>query len=151
MKPIIRNCTTEVLPDAIKLLNQNKLPTNDLLGDLESIKLYSCLKSKLLIGIAGLQIFSDKALLRSLAVHPEYKGMGYGKLLVQHVETEALNFGVRELYLLTNSAEKYFLKFNYKIIPRDRLPDQIKQSQQFKTLCPVTAVAMKKTIEVKKH
>ncbi len=40
---------------------------------------------ELLVGSVGLEIYEDSALLRSLAVHPDFQGTGFGSRLVDSI------------------------------------------------------------------
>jgi amino-acid N-acetyltransferase len=43
--------------------------------------------------------------------------------------------GIRRLFLLTNTAEEYFKKKGFVIVTRDQVPEDVKQSIEFTTLC----------------
>src|SRR5438105_2026683 len=60
---------------------------------------------KALIACAGLDVQGEAALLRSVAVDEAHRGTGLGKKLVEAMEAHARGCGVRELYLLTVTAE----------------------------------------------
>ena len=87
------------------------------------------------------------ALLRSLAVIDEIRSMGYGKALVTHVENYAIRNNINEVYLLTQTAEAFFIKLGYKIIPKEDAPESIKNTTEFKTLCPDNATLMFKSLK----
>jgi N-acetylglutamate synthase-like GNAT family acetyltransferase len=55
--------------------------------------------------------------------------------------------GVKELYLITTTADGYFEKQGYERVSRENVPVEIAQSQQFSSICPSSAVVMKKGIE----
>jgi amino-acid N-acetyltransferase len=99
-----------------------------------------------LIGIIGLEIFDTVALLRSLAVSKEVRGKGHGKTLVYNIEIYAKNKNVKELYLLTETAENFFKKHNYTVIQKDSAPESIKATSEFLSVCPVSAVLMTKKL-----
>ena len=61
-----------------------------------------------LTGCIGLEIYGETALLRSLAVGPGWRGRGYGAQLLAAAEAHAAARGVRTLYLLTTTAERFF-------------------------------------------
>jgi N-acetylglutamate synthase-like GNAT family acetyltransferase len=50
---------------------------------------------------------------------------------------------VEAVYILTETADQYFFQFGFKALERDKLPLQIKVTQQCKTLCSASAVAMR--------
>lgn len=99
--------------------------------------------------LIGLQPYGDVALLRSLVVSPAARGKGYGSALVAEIETYAQQLGVRELYLLTNSAEAFFSRRGYSNLERAGVPDAIRQTAEFSSLCPASAVCMHKRIETR--
>ena len=61
------------------------------------------------IAVIGLEQFQSVGLLRSLAVAPAYRGRGLAQELVGHVESFAGSDGVESLFLLTATAEAFFL------------------------------------------
>lgn len=99
--------------------------------------------------LIGLQPYGEVALLRSLVVSPEARGTGYGGALVTEVEAYAQQLGVRELYLLTNSAETFFSRHGYSRLDRTGVPETIRQTAEFSSLCPASAVCMHKRIEAR--
>jgi amino-acid N-acetyltransferase len=128
---------------AITLLRQYSLPTTDINSN---ILLYLLLDNQIAIGTAGLEVFGDIALLRSVTVHNRVSGMGYGKWMVARAEQYAKANGIRCLYLLTTTAKDFFAKQAYEVITREEAPAAILQSSQFVSLCPASAVLMKKNI-----
>ena len=90
---------------------------------------------ELLVGSVGLEIYADSALLRSLAVHPDFQGTGLGSRLVDSITEVAKGKGITRLFLLTDTAEDYFKKKGFVIVTRDKVPDDMKQSIEFTTLC----------------
>ena len=52
-----------------------------------------------LVGVAGLEVCCDNALLRSVAVRPEWRSHGVGRALVTRVISDAESRGIRALYL----------------------------------------------------
>jgi len=104
----------------------------------------------LLIGCVGLEPLTDGVLLRSLAVEPGHRGRGIAARLCDEAEDATRSLGARELYLLTTSAADYFAARGFQRIERAALPASIQATAQFKELCPVTAVAMKKSLAPKR-
>lgn len=98
------------------------------------------------VGIIGLEIFDSIALLRSLAVSKDAFGKGYGKTLVFAVEDYAKNKKIREIYLLTETSEVFFKKLNYICIQKESAPETIRNTSEFSSVCPESAVLMTKKI-----
>ncbi len=97
-------------------------------------------------GCAGIEIYDEVGLLRSVAVHASSQGHGLGQKLVETIQRFSIEKGLTEIYLLTETAEKFFLKLNYVVILRDEADDKIKQSVEFISLCPVSAICMVKRL-----
>lgn len=123
----------------IELLKQQDLPTTDIDEDKQ---LYLLLDSERLIGTAGLEIFEDCALLRSVSVVKEEQGKGHGKFINRQIEHFAKESGIKCMYLLTNTARDFFTRLGYCNIKREEAPAAIKQTAEFASLCPSTAVLM---------
>ncbi|HEY6434123.1 MAG TPA: GNAT family N-acetyltransferase [Acetobacteraceae bacterium] len=85
-------------------------------------------------------------LLRSLAVAPSHQRRGLGQALVARVESEAQAHGIERLLLLTETAQALFHKLGYAVIERSAVPEQLRQSAEFRSLCPASAVCMAKAL-----
>ena len=94
------------------------------------------------VGVAGLETCCDNALLRSVAVAPEWRSHGLGRALVTRVISDAEARGIRGLYLLTTTAERYFPSFGFREIARDNVPAEVRETAEFKTAFPASAVVM---------
>ena len=95
-------------------------------------------------GIVGLELFNTVALLRSLAVVQSRRRTGLGSKLVAHAEEYARSRGIKSLYLLTNTAEAFFMHRGYQRISRDYAPCAIQETKEFSEICPVSSTFMVK-------
>jgi amino-acid N-acetyltransferase len=95
-----------------------------------------------LVGVAGLEVCCDDALLRSVAVKPEWRSKGVGRALVTRAISDAEARGIRALYLLTTTAEHYFPSFGFKKITREDVPEPVRATDEFTTACPASATVM---------
>ncbi|MFZ1643195.1 MAG: GNAT family N-acetyltransferase [Candidatus Contendobacter sp.] len=86
------------------------------------------------------------ALLRSLAVAPDGQGQGLGSALLTHAEQAARQRGVQALYLLTTTAEAFFVQRGYVRIPREAAPPILRQTAEFAALCPASAVCLTRAL-----
>lgn len=100
-----------------------------------------------LVGVIGLEIFDKVGLLRSLAVSGTHRGKGLAKTLYAHLVAFAQSQGIEKLYLLTLTAEGFFTKLGFSKIGRETTPISIQGTEEFRSLCPDTAVCMVKAIE----
>ena len=71
------------------------------------------------------------ALMRSLVVHPDYRGRGIGRRLVRQLLDRFSSRGLREFYVVTEDAEGYFRKRGFKPCDRDELHPQVLSSTEF--------------------
>ncbi|HEY7235924.1 MAG TPA: arsenic resistance N-acetyltransferase ArsN2 [Gemmatimonadaceae bacterium] len=95
-----------------------------------------------LVGTAALEVRRDNALLRSVAVAPDWRSRGLGRALVTRVIADAEARGIRALYLLTTTAEHYFPSFGFQQIGRGEVPEDVRETDEFQSACPDTAVVM---------
>ena len=137
----LRVASNADLPAIERLLTSSGLPTA---GVAEALRGFIVAESNQeIVGVAGLELCCNEyALLRSTAVDPEWRGAGLGRRLVTHVIAEAESRGIKALYLLTTTAERYFPSFGFVTTRRDAVPDEIKQSVEFREACPASATVM---------
>jgi len=136
-------------PDQSKvaeILLENNLPIDDL-SELNLENFFGCGDETKLKGVVGLEIFGTDGLLRSLAVSKEARGLGCGKALVAKIEEHARFNGIRNLYLLTQTAEVFFSNLGYEEINREIVSEPIKHTREFSDLCPDSATVMRKSLE----
>jgi amino-acid N-acetyltransferase len=97
-----------------------------------------------IVGVVGLEIQDNFALLRSLAVDSAYRNRGLATQLVRKIETYAKSSKVNALYVLTMTAEGFFAKCGYRRTSREAAPAGIQATTEFRSLCPVSAACMVK-------
>ena len=129
------------------LLSRAILPVQDL--TLEKLEHFLVAKTGdgSVIGTIGVELYQNVGLLRSLVVHPSYQGKGLGKRLTREVELFAQQKSVKTLLLLTTTAAEFFPKLGYQVIQRDRAPMSIAKTEEFKNICPVSAVCFFKSLD----
>jgi len=128
----------------IDLLKDSSLPFTDIPVNLPHF--FKAELDGIIVGTIGLELYNEYALLRSLTVKEETKNNGLGKLLINKVFTYTSENNIKEIYLLTTTADKYFEKIGFELINREQVPIKIKESQQFIETCPSTAFVLKKII-----
>lgn len=95
-----------------------------------------------IVGVAGMESCSDDALLRSVAVAPGWRSQGLGRALVTRIISDAEARGCRALYLLTNTADRYFPSFGFHAMSRDAVPASVRETVEFSQACPHSATVM---------
>ena len=98
------------------------------------------------VGFGGLEMFGENGLLRSLVTLPPLRRRGFAREMVAVIETEALARHVRSLYLLTTDGAAFFSRLGYAPCRREEVPETVRASSQFSSLCPRGAVAMVKSL-----
>lgn len=98
------------------------------------------------IGTVGLELDVGVALLRSLVVAEDMRGRGLAAELLGAAEALAEQCGIRDLYLLTTSAETYFSVRGYKSVDRKLAPAALQRMPQFQGLCPSSSILMTKNL-----
>lgn len=97
-------------------------------------------------GVAGYERYGNTALLRSVATSARIRGQGIGKRLVAATIERAQTAGVHQLFLLTTTAESFFLHQCFAPCQRQSVPAEIQQSIEFKHACPASAIAMQRRL-----
>ena len=145
LQSYIRSGQPADMPAVVTLLAAVGLPTADL-TQVQRLQMWVAEAADSLFGVIALEPFGSQALLRSLAVTPGYRKRGLGRELVARVEHEAKAEGIQQLVLLTETAEAFFLKLGYELTNRTDVREEVKQSAEFRSLCPVSAVCMTKAL-----
>lgn len=122
------------------LLNAANLPYEDCYKHLSQFLVYE--EDALIVGVGGVEIYDDVALLRSIVIDPKHRGQGLGQAIFLGLKGSILNSSVQSLYLLTNSADDYFKNLGFIPVIRDKVPLVIQQTEQFSSLCPDSATVM---------
>jgi amino-acid N-acetyltransferase len=95
------------------------------------------------VGCAGLEVYGDVALLRSVAVAAEQRHSGVGSALTSAALEEAARSGIAVVYLFTKTAERFFPRFGFEIVDRADLPASVQSSVEFAHACCADAVVMR--------
>jgi amino-acid N-acetyltransferase len=128
----------------LSLLSAEKLPVDDLPAVLDNFIV--AIDNDGVAGVAGLELYGNYGLLRSVAVDKSQRGKGIAAELLNRIEAIAINKGLEGIYLLTETAAEYFKNKGYEHIARMDIPEELKESSQFRHVCPESAIAMKKTL-----
>ncbi len=125
-------------------LNANNLPVSDLSED--NITFYLAYDHKDLVATIGLERHGSTGLLRSLAVKETFRNQQIADKMIKGLLQVCESENIQEIYLLTTTAEKYFLSKGFLPIDREVVPAVIKRTREFRSICPSSAVVMYREI-----
>ncbi|HYH81732.1 MAG TPA: arsenic resistance N-acetyltransferase ArsN2 [Longimicrobium sp.] len=96
-----------------------------------------------IVGAAGVEVYGAAGLLRSVVVDHAWRGRGLGAALTRERLGWARERGLDAVYLLTDTAGGYFPRLGFAPVPREQVPEAVRGSLQFATVCPSTADVLK--------
>jgi amino-acid N-acetyltransferase len=77
-----------------------------------------------------------------MAVSEAVRGQGVGQVLLDEMLAMLRRRNVKQVALLTTTAERFFARQCFKIVAREDVPAALQGSQEFLGACPADAVAM---------
>ncbi|RZJ11956.1 MAG: GNAT family N-acetyltransferase [Rubrivivax sp.] len=131
-------------PAVQALLLANKLPTEGAQAHLSTYVL-AVLNGEV-VGCAGAEVYGAVALLRSVAVAPDLRKQGVGRLLLQTMLDQARARDIASLHLLTVTAPEYFARYGFRRAELEAAPAALKVSAEFQGACPACAAFMSLTL-----
>ncbi len=98
--------------------------------------------AKKIVGVIGLEVYGRVGLLRSLCVDQAYRGRGIARMLNAKIMAHARMRGIDRLFMFTFAAEKFASKLGFHKIGKNRIPESIRSTWQFRKLefCPVVSM-----------
>src|SRR4030095_13612868 len=108
----LRTATPADLQGVLGLLTQAGLPTEGV--DTEALRDFVIAEDgDTAVGVVGLEVYRESALLRSAAVEESWRGSGVGRALIDRALALSKERGIRDVFLLTTTAEHYFPQFGF--------------------------------------
>jgi amino-acid N-acetyltransferase len=141
---MIGPAATRDLPRIRALLEQLQLPVAGVDDHLPTMLVAR--DGDQIVGTAGLELYADGALLRSVAVAPGRQGQQLGHQLTDAALQLAASHDVSAVFLLTTTAERFFPKFGFEPIARAQVPPSVQESVEFQSACPASAIVMRKQL-----
>jgi amino-acid N-acetyltransferase len=141
---MIESATPHDLPDIHALLERLHLPLAGVDQHLPTILVAR--DGGRVVGTAALELYADGALLRSVAVEPDRQGKQLGHQLTDAALQLASTHGAGAVFLLTTTAERFFPRFGFEPIDREQVPPSVRQSVEFQSACPASAIVMRKRL-----
>jgi amino-acid N-acetyltransferase len=136
---MIRAAALEDWPAIEGLLQACGLP---LAGAREHFDAFVVAEAGAIAGCVGAEVYGEAALLRSLAVADASRGRGIARALVNDILERLRGRGVRQVGLLTTTADRFFIRFGFVAVGREELPRALDDSQELKGACPANATVM---------
>jgi amino-acid N-acetyltransferase len=136
----IRAVRSDEVDAVCDLLRACRLPVAGIPSELSTLLV--AMFGDQLVGSVGLERHGDDVLLRSLAVAPAARRLRLASILCEEAETRAQAFGAARVFLLTETAQRFFEKRGYAVVDRSLAPAAIAASREFSSVCPAAAVLM---------
>ena len=122
------------------LLQANHLPTEDCV---EQAQHYcASYEGDELVAAGAIEPVAQYGLLRSVVVREDHRGRGLARRMAIHLLDQAREEGRVAIYLLTETAESYFVGLGFAAVVRADVPKPITLTRQFSSLCPESASCM---------
>ena len=144
MSVTIRNASSRDLASVESLLALLKLPTSGVADWIDRFWLAE--SDGRVVGIAGVEVYPDGALLRSVAVDPGWRNQRIARQLTERAIDAARAAGNESIFLLTTTAERYFPDLGFETIHRESVPPGVQESVEFRGACPDSAVVMRRRL-----
>jgi N-acetylglutamate synthase-like GNAT family acetyltransferase len=140
--PTLRPAVGPDLPTIASLLHEGDMPAGAV-RERVGRTLVAELDRRTLIATAAWEPVQDGiGLLRSVSVTERVRGKGVGALIVAGTLRAAAAAGLKQIYLVTPSAEGFFARCGFTTVRRDQLPDSVARHRQVTRDCPSTAAVM---------
>ncbi|MEX0800504.1 MAG: GNAT family N-acetyltransferase [Dehalococcoidia bacterium] len=128
----LRPARAEDIPQIDALLKAEWLPSYGLDEYLDTFLVIE--DGGRVLGCAGLELFGEAALLRSVVVSPERRGQDDGRRLVEASLAAARDQGVSRVYLFTMNAAPFFSRMGFREIEMDAFEDAVRASRQYEVI-----------------
>lgn len=140
----IRPARASDLASVERLLRDAQLPWEDVASHLPTFLVGE--RAGSIVACGGLECYGPVALLRSFAITGSLRSRGLGAALCDTVIGDASRRGMRDAYLLTTTAERFFARRGFAPVSRELAPREIQATREFSALCPASAVLMHRAL-----
>ncbi|MBI1884999.1 MAG: GNAT family N-acetyltransferase [Chloroflexi bacterium] len=138
-QPRIRRSRAEDVPAIEALLVAEHLPPYAIAEFLETFWVVE--DGGRVVGSAGLEVYGEAGVLRSVVVQPGRRGENLGERLTRTALREARRRGVRRLYLFTMHAADFFRRFGFAECGLDEFDEAARQSFQYRAVSSMPELA----------
>jgi amino-acid N-acetyltransferase len=129
MDVTLRSARTDDVPEIERLLAAEWLPPMAIAEFLDSFWVLE--REGRVVGAAGIEIYDEAAVLRSVVVAPELRGTGEGDHLVRTGLDYAREHGAKRVYLFTMHAAPFFARYGFEPVTTDDFEPAVRDSWQY--------------------
>jgi N-acetylglutamate synthase-like GNAT family acetyltransferase/2-polyprenyl-3-methyl-5-hydroxy-6-metoxy-1,4-benzoquinol methylase len=137
----VRAAVEEDLPQLEGLLSESGLPLEGVREHLGTFLV--AVADGRVIGSAGLETIPGSVLLRSVAVARAARKRRVGEALVDEALSAARRLGAESVFLLTETAADWFLRWGFEPVARETMPAALRFSSALEGICPLSSTCMK--------
>jgi amino-acid N-acetyltransferase len=130
-----RRAREEDIPQIEALITAEGLPAYGLAEYLETFFVLE--EGARAVGCAGLEVYGEAALLRSVVVAPERRGRVEGRRLVEAALAEARHRDVRRVYLFTMHADGFFSRMGFREVGLGEFEEAVRASRQYEVVSQI--------------
>ena len=127
-----RPARAEDIPRIEELITGEHLPAYGLDEFLETF--FVLADGEHVVGCAGLEVYGEAALLRSVVVAPERRRREEGRRLVKAALAEARRRGVARVYLFTMNAGVFFGRLGFREVEPEEFEEAVRASRQYEAV-----------------
>ena len=127
-----RRARAEDIPRIEALITGEHLPAYGLDDFLETF--FVLADGEHIVGCAGLEVYGEAALLRSVVIAPERRRRDEGRRLVEAALMEARRRGIARVYLFTMSAGGFFGRLGFRLVRPEEFEEAVRASRQYEAV-----------------
>ncbi len=95
------------------------------------------------MGVVALEVVARRGLTMWVAVAGEHQGRGLGKTLLHSLIARAHELSLREVYIVTKTASKFFAQLGFSPVSRAAVPSEIRSLRAYPDHCAESAEVMR--------
>ncbi len=130
--PRLRLARPEDVPAIEKLLAAEWLPPFQIREFLDTFWVLE--EGGRVLGSAGLEVYGEAGVIRSVVVHPSVRGRRLGDLLSRTAIAEARQRGARRLYLFTGDKAPFWRRFGFQPCSMDDFEPAARECWQWQAI-----------------
>ena len=144
---VTRRATREEIGEVGALLEASALPPLPTGTSLSCVLLG--LEKGSVMGVVALEVVARRGLTLWVAVAREHQGRGLGKSLLQSLIARAHELSLREVYIVTKTASKFFAQLGFSPVSRAAVPSEIRSLRAYPDQCAESAEVMRLELETR--